>query len=267
MRYRQARDMSVAMLGEVRKGLLISWTYRVNTLMAMFTLGFVFLGISFLMGGGELNPQRMASALIGYLAWFYALLAIDSLIFGMREEAQAGTLEQISMSPAPIGLVLLGRALANVILSTGQVLILGGAMFLLAGVRIPMRWEGLPVLAVTLVGVFGFGFVIAGAILVFKQIHSFTNLLQNILLFLNGTMLPVDTMPGWMAGIARTLPTTQGVVVLRKVILDGHSLTSTWRDGSLMWLVMHSAVYFAAGWAAFSLCERIAKDQGSLGQY
>ena len=111
-------------------------------------------------------------------------------------------------------------------------------MFLLTGTWIPLRWQGLPVLAVTLVGVFGFGFVVAGAMLVLKQVHSFANLLQNVLLFLNGTMLPVDAMPGWMAGIARTLPTTQGVIVLRKVVLEGHSLASTWRDGSLVWLVV-----------------------------
>jgi ABC-2 type transport system permease protein len=115
--------------------------------------------------------------------------------------------------------------------------------------------------------VYGFGFILAGATLVLKQVESFSNLFQNILLFLNGTMLPVASMPGWLAAISHTLPSTQGVVVLRRVVLDGQSLAAVWQDRSLIWLLVHSAVYFATGWFVFAYCERTAKAQGSLGQY
>jgi ABC-2 type transport system permease protein len=102
---------------------------------------------------------------------------------------------------------------------------------------------------------------------VYKQSGSFANLIQNGLLFLNGSILPVDNMPGWLSGLARTLPSTQGVVVLRQVVLKDRSLAAVWRDGSLVWLVVHSAAWFAAGWLIFGLCQGIAKRQGSLGQY
>lgn len=257
----------VTLLGEIRKNLLISWTYRANMLVSTFTIGFVFVGIGFLMGQGELDPDQLASMFLGYLAWFYTLAAIGDLSWGLRGEMNAGTLEQMSMSPTPIGLVLMGRVFANLMLSTAQILVQGGVFFLLLGIRIPMRWEGIPVLAVTLVGVFGFGFLIAGATLVFKQFESFANLMQNALLFLNGTILPIDVMPGWLAGIGKTLPSTQGIIVLRRVVLDGQSLVAAWQDGSLVWLVVHSAIYLAVGWLVFGYCERVAKVQGSLGQY
>jgi len=77
----------------------------------------------------------------------------------------------------------------------------------------------------------------------------------------------VDAMPTWLAAIARTLPSTQGIIVLRKILLDGRSLTSTWQDRSLVWLLVNSAIYFAVGWIVFATCERVAKRQGSLGQY
>ena len=260
-------DALVTLLGEVRKSLLISWTYRTNLFVSMFTIGFVFVGIGFLMGEGELNPDQLASMFLGYLAWFYALAAIGDLSWGLRGEVNAGTLEQMSMSPVPIGLILMGRVFANLILTTAQLLIQGILFYLLLGVRIPMRWEGIPVVALTLAGVFGFGYLIAGATLVFKQVESFANLIQNVLLFLNGTILPVDAMPGWLVGVAKVLPSTQGIFVLRQVVLGGRSLASTWQDGSLLWLVVHSVIFFTVGWLAFGYCERIAKEQGSLGQY
>jgi len=77
----------------------------------------------------------------------------------------------------------------------------------------------------------------------------------------------VEEMPAWLATISRTLPSTQGIVVLRRVVLDGQSLAAVWRDGSLVWLIVHSAIYLAVGWLFFSVCEQIAKKQGSLGQY
>lgn len=257
----------IAVLGEIRKGLLVRWTYRANLVISLLTLGLIFVGIAFFMGGGELEPDRVTWSLLGYLTWMYAALAVSDLSYGLRGEMNAGTLEQMAMSPAPIGLILLGRVLANFIVTTVQVFLMGGLFSLLLDVRIPMRWQGLPVLGLTLLGVFGFGFIVAGAVLVLKQVESFANMVNNALAFLNGSFLPIGAMPGWMAGIARTLPSTQGIVVLRRVVLDGRSLASVWEDRSLVWLLVHSAIYFAVGWLVFGFCEQVAKRQGSLGQY
>jgi ABC-2 type transport system permease protein len=261
------KTVLTTVLGETRKGLLITWTYKANMVVTILTLGCVFVGIGFLMGEGELNPEQLASTLLGYLVWFYALMAIGDIAWGLRGEMQAGTLEQMAMSPVPVGLLLLGRSLANFLVSTAQVLVIGGAIYLLIGVKIPMRWEGLPVLALTLVGIYGSGFIVAGATLVYKQFESFANLMQNGLLFLSGALLPVESMPTWLATIARTMPSTQGIVVLRQVVLDGQSLASVWQSGSLIWLIVHSTIYLVIGWLFFGVCEQIAKRQGSLGQY
>jgi ABC-2 type transport system permease protein len=256
-----------AVLGEVRKSLLVSWTYRVNTLTTLLTLAFIFLVIIFLMGGGKLKPAMVTSALVGYLTWSYAAQTISDVSYGLRSEMQAGTLEQMSMSPAPVGLILVGRVLATLLTGTVQAFVLGLVLVLLTGTRLPLRWAGLPVLVVTLLGVLGFGFVIAGAVLVFKHVESVNNLLINVLVFLNGTLLPVEAMPTWLAAIARTMPSTQGIILLRKILLDGRSLTSTWQDRSLVWLLVNSCIYLAGGWVVFGACERVAKQKGSLGQY
>ena len=257
----------ITLIGEIRKQLLTAWTYRANTVIAMLTIGFVFIGIAFLMSDGTMSPEEIAPMFVGYLTWFYAMGAIGDLSWGIRGEINAGTLEQISMSPTPIGIILLGRVFANLIISTVQLLIQGAILLLILDVRLPMRWEAIPALAITLVGVFGFGFILAGATLIFKQIESMANLFQNMLMFFNGMLIPVAAMPGWLAAIARTMPTTQGVYVLQRLLLDEASLADTWRDGSLIWLLVHSAIYFAVGWVVFSACERVAKAQGSLGQY
>ena len=112
------RTMVVALLGEVRKALLISWTYRMNSLAALLTMTLIFVAIGFMMTGGSLDPQELAPTFVGFVTWMYAMMAIGNVAYGVRGEMSAGTLEQMAMSPTPLGMVLLGRVIANMLVTT-----------------------------------------------------------------------------------------------------------------------------------------------------
>ncbi len=261
------RSALLAIFNETRKRLLVIWTYKFNILMQLVTVGLIFLGLSFLVQGGQFHPAQSASILLGYIVWFYARIVIMSSSNDLIGEAQAGTLEQMYMSPVSTGLLILGRMFALLVSTTIMVLLPTLGMMLLLGIHIPLRWEGIPVLLLTLAGLFGFTLVLSGTALVFKQIDELADLVQNTLLFLTGSLLPVSRFPDWLAAIAKTLPITQGIIVLRNVVLNGQSLLSAWTDGSLLWLLFHSTIYVCVGWIIFKWCERIARKQGTLGQY
>ncbi len=255
------------LLNECYKRIIILWSYRFNFLLEMFMMGFLFVGISFFISGGSPAPAQMAPALLGYLTWFYAAYAISDMSHGIREETQTGTLEQMYMSPLPSGLLLAGRSVASLLVSSAMIVLIGGTLMLLLGIRIPVRLEGLPVFALTISGLYGFAFLLGGATLIFKQVNAMSNLLTNMLLFLNGSFLTVERMPNWMENAARSLPTTQGIDVLRRVVLDGLPLSAVWQDGSLVWLTVHSVFFLLAGWVVFLWSERAARTRGLLGQY
>jgi ABC-2 type transport system permease protein len=254
-------------LNETYKRLLLLWAYKFNFFTQMIMFGFIFIGISFFISGGQPNTGQLAPALLGYLLWFYALAAIGDMSWGLREETQTGTLEQMYMSPLPTGVLMLGRSVASLIVSTMMVSITAVVLILLLNVHLPMRLAGVPVFVLTIAGLYGFAFMLAGATLIFKQVEALANALQNMLLFLNGAFLPVERLPGWLEVFAHTLPTTQGIIVLRRVVLDGASLAQVWQDGSLIWLTIHSTLYFVVGWFVFRWCEQKARQRGALGQY
>ncbi len=260
-------SMAQIVLNEMIKGMLIQWSYKFNLVTDVIMQTFIFIGIAFFVGNGALEPERLAPALLGYIAWFYASAAIADMAYDLREEAQSGTLEQWYMSPAPAGVVQMGRTLSKFIFTTAMISVISAVLILLFRIHIPWRWEGLPVFGLMLIGVYGFGFIVGGATLLFKQVGPLANMVQTMLLFLNGAFLPVDRFPDWLAAFTQTLPTTQGIIVLRSVVLDGRSLFDVWLDGSLIWLLIHSVIYFSVGWAVFSICERQAKKRGLLGQY
>ena len=214
------RMTGTVLLNECYKRIILLWSYRFNFLTEIFMIGFLFIGISFFVSGGSPAPEQMAPALLGYLTWFFAAFAIGDMSQGIRDETQTGTLEQMYMSPLPSGLLLAGRSVASLLVSSAMVILVGGILMLILGIRIPVRLEGVPIFALTMTGLYGFAFLLGGATLVFKQVNAISNLLTNLLLFLNGSFLTVERMPVWLETFARSLPTTQGIDVLRRVVLE-----------------------------------------------
>lgn len=259
--------LPLMVLNETYKSLVIQWSYKFNLLMESIMLIFLFLGITFFVGNGVLEPARLPPTLLGFIVTFYAMLAISTMAYNLQEEARQGTLEQWYMSPAPTSMIQFGRTLATFMLTTVTLLPVVVPLIWFFQIELPWRWSAVPVFMILLLGVYGFGFFVGGAALLFKQVGPLANMVQNLLLFLNGSFVPVERFPDWLAGVAYTLPTSQGIILLRRIILDDESLMALWQDGSLLWLMAHSTIYLAVGLAFFSFAERLAKQRGLLGQY
>ncbi|MCI0440149.1 MAG: ABC transporter permease [Chloroflexi bacterium] len=257
----------MATLSETRKGLLLQWSYKFNTLMMLGRLSLFFVLISLIIGGGALERERLSETLLGFIIWFYAAIAISNMSYSLTEESQAGTLEQMYMTPAPTGIVILGRAFASLATASSMIVLVVVGLTLALGIRIPIRWEGLPVFALTMMALFGLGFIIAGVTLLFKQVNQFGNLVENLLMYLSGALLPVHNLPELLETFSKILPTTHGIIALREVLLDGRSLGDVWSTGSLGWLLVTSGGYLIIGFALFKLFERQAKNRAMLGQY
>lgn len=252
---------------ETHKRLLLLWNYKFNIITQFVTIILLFVGAVFFVQGGQFDPGQMPALLLGYVIWFYARIVIMSTSSDLMSEAQAGTLEQMYMSPVNTDFLLMGRVMAMLVSTTILVLLPAIGLILFFHINIPLHPDALLALLLTLIGLFGFSLALSGAALVFKQVEALSDLVQNALLFLTGSLIPVSRFPEWLALISKALPITQGIIVIRSMLLNGETLASTWADGSLIWLTIHAIIYVSIGLLIFRWGERIAKQQGSLGQY
>lgn len=251
---------------EIHKGLRINWYYKFNALTEFANHGFTFVGTLFLMNFGHIAHQQVASALLGYIFYVYALEILCSSQNFMLER-KSGTLEQMYMSPEPPAVIFLGNMFATIIWNSIMIAVLTLILLMVFGVHIPFTLATIPVFLLTLSGLLGVGLAIAGIALIYKNIHGTINLTTNILFYINGAMLPVEHFPHWLQAIANTLPTTQGIVVMREIVLQGKTMQETWQNGTLPLLIIHSIVYFFGGLLLFTLFEHRAKKLGTVGQY
>lgn len=257
-----------ALVNDTRKSLLIQWSYRFNFVVWIASAVVIYSGAAWLFGDNEITRfETRASWLVGFLMWMYAVAVIDEMTWGLREETLNGTLEQMAMGIAPTPVLLLGRVLARFIVTTGQVISIGITAALIFNLSLPLRWEIVPVLAILVFGTAGFGFIMGGLVLLFKQIESFANALINLTLFVNGSIISVDKFGSGAELVMRLMPTTEGILALREIIFDDMSLADSLVHGHLDTLCLHSAAAFMLGAAVYTLCQRIAARRGTLGQY
>ncbi|MCL6580026.1 MAG: hypothetical protein K6U08_00185 [Firmicutes bacterium] len=247
----------------LRKSVLEGFRYLFNLVTGLITLYLfflmVFLGSRWLVPGLDLGSTTEA-LVVGFSVWMFTLFAYQDICWGISTEAEVGTLEQLHLSPAGFTWVSTCLALSRFLMNLIPLGLLTVLMMLTTG-----RWLHLdlvsliPLLVLTLLPAYGFGYLMGGLALVFKRIQNSFQILQFIFVAFMAT--PSGTFP-W----ARFLPLNLGTQMLRAVMGEGLALWDL-PASDLVTLAVVGVAYLSLGLGAFAYCTRVARDRGLLGHY
>jgi ABC-2 type transport system permease protein len=254
---------------EVRRELKRAQAYYVDVLadQVLFTITFLFLsGIIHLLTEGNYTVETLLAALIGFVTWRVADGSILRIADSIAEDAKAGTLEQVYLSPHSPGLIILARSFAILLYHSIRGFLL--AVILMMILRIPPAYTPGVVLVfgLTQVGAFGVAYTISGFHLVYKNMSSITLAISTALLFLTGAVTPLDNAP-LLYTLTRALPLTIGIELLREMLLGNMALITLLRQADLYWLLLNSAAYGLVGWTVLRWGQNTARRHGSLAHY
>lgn len=252
---------------EIQLGLWISLHYRFNIITRLIAMALKFVGYSLFLFNGTLQAAALTSPLIGYLVWFFAFFIFIDMSYTLRETIQEGTIEQLFMSPASPLIVVLGRILATALVTAVKAFLTIGVLIFAFSIPFPITVASLLVFVIALISCIAVGLIISAITLITKRTESLGILLSNISLFVSGTILPIESLPHSLQLMANVLPTTHGIIVLRKLMVDNLSLLATWHDGSLKLLLVNACCYSIASWIIFSFCVAYVQKKGTLNQY
>lgn len=267
-----------ALGNEIRKGLLFAWSERLQIAMELpfFTVFILLLGP--MLGAGQqiaaghlswtLDSRRISLLLVGFLPAMFFYFQAVKLFWRLLGEIQAGTIEQVYLSPLPSWLVAAAGRLVAAILET---LVLIGVTYGLvsAFVTLHFHWTAaalVPMAFLVITGV-GYSLIIAGMTLLWKRIQLLQETFLLLVQIFAISALPLLTVPGWFAGIGRLFPVTSAVASLYGVMLGHRGVTELWGTGGLVWVIVTAIAYLAAGIGTFRLLEHITKTRGTLGAY
>lgn len=239
--------------------------YIVNTVSTLVSIYLIFLliflGLKSLSGYAATGALEgsMEGTVIGFFVWTFTIMGFSELAWGLISEAQTGTLEQLYLTPCGFKWVCGCTMISSLVLQSIPVFILLFIMMATTGQWLNLDFISLiPLLLITVLGAYGFGFALGGLALIFKRIQAIFQIFQFV--FVGFLVIP-QRVP-W----AKFLPLSMGNSLIYDVMVDG---TRLWElpIGSILTALIVGAAYLAIGVTIFSVCENIAKERGLLGHY
>jgi len=273
-----ARAIGIAIGNEIHKGLLHAWSERLQILIEL-PLFVVSLLLFALLGGRgqeiasgqvewQLDPSHVSPLFVGYAGFLFLYLQSAKLFWRLLGEIQAGTLEQVYLSPLPAWLVATaGRVLATVLETGVLIAVLYAVVFAIVPFQLAWHAQVFIPIAFIVISSVGYSLIEGGMTLVWKRVELIHEVATGMMIFFSGALIPLDQLPTWMADVGRFSPIGQGIVGLRAVLVDGRVDFLVTGDGGILWLLATSAAYLVVGIGVFSLGESIARRRGSLGRY
>jgi ABC-2 type transport system permease protein len=248
---------------EVGKGLRLMWRRRSMVVVAAITFGLTYLGISVFIGGGHFIKDLMVRTVPALLAVAVVQVAAVEGTGGIAEEINGGTLEQTRLSPASLHLQALARMTALAIEGLALAIVLGIIFIFGVGLDIsPHPAVLLPVL-LTIFDALGYGLIMTALVVRVPSIGAITHVANMLVMVFGGMLIPISIYPHGLEIFARVIPTALGVQSVN-TILAGHGLGATWSDGTLPWLLAHTAIVVTAGFSLYVINIHHAQREGGL---
>ena len=180
------------------------------------------------------NPELRSTLFLvpGLIAYIAMLTAVVSTALSIVREKEAGTMEQVRMSPiGPVPYVLGKTAPYFVVSLISSMSIVVAAILLF---DMPMRGSWFVLLGIVslfLVGALAFGLLIS-SIADSQQVAFQLALLTSFLptLMLSGFIFPISSMPTFLQVVTRIVPARYFLVALRGIVLKGVGPADFWTD-------------------------------------
>lgn len=224
---------------------------------------------------GSLQAGMFEFLYVGNAFFVYVvntLAGIGMMVYDDREHYQM--LKYIYLAPIRMYWYILGRSAAQVTISTMAVIVtlaVGILFFDLSLHWSAVNWPLLAFALVTgLIATISIGIILAGIALV-TAFHSFsaTEAVAGIFYLASGCIYPIDILPGWLQTIAKVLPFTYWMELIRRAVI-GKRLAPALAglgDGTLM-AIMGAATLglVLLSHYGFRLCEYGARKAGKIDQ-
>jgi ABC-2 type transport system permease protein len=262
------------------KNLRIAMRYPANVLIWGFLPIFWFAPYVLMataVGGFETTPHFteisgyesfIQFVVIGWFVYMYMENSIWGIGNNFRWEQFSGTLEPLFSTPVPRISILLGAAFSDSIQATIQAMVL----FLLSTTIFGVSYSVIAILPtiiillVMVIGLYGFGFMVAGLILVFKDPSVLTQLVSETTYMISPVNYPINALPRSVQFVAYLIPTTIGIITIREI-----AITGAWNllnfSQALLALGALVLVFWGIGLACFKFAENWTKQRGHMGGF
>jgi ABC-2 type transport system permease protein len=260
----------------LRRDALIAWSYRrgaISDVVGMLAQALMFYFLSSLIDParmlqlGGTRVDYMGFVVVGLTVAAFFQTSVTRMISALQSERMMGTFETLLVTPTTYATLQVGFVAYDVIripVRAGIFLVLATTVF-----AVPVRWTGLAQVGVIILAllpfVWGLAAILAGLVVVFRQVGSLVGLANFILVLGSGTYFPLRLLPSWLAATAAWNPLAMALQGSRAALLGGQGWGATLPEAGVV-LAMGLATWIA-GTMAFRFALERERQTGNLGLY
>jgi ABC-2 type transport system permease protein len=204
--------------------------------------------------------------LLGAVLSSYVQTVFWGIGYALKNDMDSGVLESNWLMPVPRPLLLVGRTLSSMLLTT----ITSLAMLLVAALVFGFQPTGSAALALVpaipmLIGLYGFGMAFAAVVLLMRDANTLVDVSSYVVNLFSGSSFPVQALPRFLLPVSLAIPLTYGFDAVRGILLKTDTFLPVEVEVAL--LVVFMVVMTAAGVVTFARVDRRVRTLGTLGQH
>ncbi len=282
----------LVMKAEIVRSFIIMRRYWFRTLTGMF-IGYGMLMVliaGFIYSRPEMeeglnrfdDPTAATNFVLGFIIGMFAFGVVGMFTQGLQGMAATGVLEQLCMSPHGLAVNFMAQTVVGAVTS----IISSGIMVFAVtwSVGGMLHWDTIPILVLltlTFFNLVGFGFMVGGLVLVFKQVGQVAIILR-MGLFALAVFAREEILdqPWPLALMLHLLPITDATICLKYVLIKNQTMTVMGPDGETIelfrslflyppfyWLIASCVLWTFIGLTVFRFMEDYSRSKGTLGSY
>jgi ABC-type polysaccharide/polyol phosphate export permease len=228
------------------------------------------------------DPTAATNFVLGFIIGMFAFGVVGMFTQGLQSMATTGVLEQLCMSPHGLAVNFMAQTLVGSVTS----IISSGIMVYAVtwSVGGMLHWDFFPIivlLTLTFLNLVGFGFMVGGLVLVFKQVGQVAILVRMALFALAIFAKEEILQQPWpLRTLLHMLPITDATICLKYVLIHGQMTEKAVENGEKIleyssvfvhpcfyWLMVSCVVWTIIGLTVFRFLEDYSRSKGTLGSY
>ena len=220
------------------------------------------------------DPSAATNFVLGFIIGMFAFGVVGMFTQGLQGMATTGVLEQLCMSPHGLAVNFMAQTMVG---SVASIISSGIMVYAVTwSVGGMLHWDTIPILVLltlTFFNLVGFGFMVGGLVLVFKQVGQVAILVRMALfalaVFAREEML---NQPFPLPFMLHMLPITDATICIKYVLIgDQIAKNGEWMSVFLhpcfYWLLISCVVWTVIGLTVFRFLEDYSRSKGTLGSY
>lgn len=228
------------------------------------------------------DPTAATNFVLGFIIGMFAFGVVGMFTQGLQGMATTGVLEQLCMSPHGLAVNFLAQTMvASVATIISSGIMVYAVTWSVGGM---LHWDTIPILVLltmTFFNLVGFGFMVGGLVLVFKQVGQVAILLRMGLFALAVFAREEMFEQGWpFTALLHLLPITDATIALKYVLIKNQMINvladtgettqafqSVFFHPSFYWLLFSCVFWTVIGMVVFRFMEDYSRSKGTLGSY